>query len=72
MNYRFQNMKHFLKFFTTLFIIAIMSNQVWSGAWVQKKEGYYLKISANYFETGKEFNYQGDKLNILEERLIYD
>jgi len=45
--------------------------QAYAGAWTQKKRGYYFKLSANYLHTTKEFNHEGDKLDIFQERLVY-
>ncbi len=42
-----------------------------AGAWTQKKHGYFLKISTNYLFTTKEFNHEGTRLDIFQERLIY-
>ncbi len=35
-----------------------------AGAWVQKRHGYYFKLSANYLYATDEFNHEGDKQNI--------
>ena len=43
------------------------SLKLFSGAWVQKKNSYYLKLAASYLRTGKEFNHLGRQQNILEE-----
>lgn len=42
-----------------------------SGAWTQKKNGYYLKFSANYLTTDKERNFTGQKFPIFHERLNF-
>lgn len=42
-----------------------------AGAWPQKKSGYFLKWSVNYLFTTREFNHEGRKLAIFQERLVY-
>ncbi len=46
-------------------------NLLFAGAWSQKKNGYYLKFSANYLLSNREFNHEGDKLEIFEEQLAF-
>jgi hypothetical protein len=36
-------------------------------AWVQPKDGYYFKLSASYFYTDEQYNYQGDLEPIAKE-----
>jgi hypothetical protein len=36
-----------------------------AGAWVQKKDGYYLKVSSSYLSSAREFNVDGDEVDIL-------
>ncbi len=50
----------------------ITPNLVVSGAWVQKKHGFYFKLSGNYFLATKEFNHEGRRLKIFQERIIYE
>jgi hypothetical protein len=41
------------------------------GAWVQKKNSYYFKVSSSYLFTEKELNFDGEEVDILsgEDRL---
>ncbi|MFQ5606218.1 MAG: hypothetical protein ACE5HS_23345 [bacterium] len=43
-----------------------------AGAWVQPKRGFYFKLSSNYLLTTKEFNHEGKRLDIFQERIIYE
>lgn len=54
-----------------LTLSAVAFSNAYAGAWTQKKHGYYLKLSVNYLHTTKEFNHEGDKLNIFQERIVY-
>ena len=58
--------------FACLVANLITPNLVLSGAWVQKKHGFYFKVSGNYFLTTKEFNHEGRRLDIFQERIIYE
>jgi len=60
------------KLLMLILLLTLLPASMQAGAWVQKKGGYYLKISGNYLRTTQEFNHRGDKLNILEERLIFE
>lgn len=60
----------FLIFVFLLFYSAIDS--LWGGAWSQKKNGYYLKTSANFLYTNQEFNHLGEKVNILKDFIVYE
>ncbi|RMD93528.1 MAG: hypothetical protein D6814_15540, partial [Calditrichaeota bacterium] len=51
--------------------LVFMPRNSFAGAWTQKKHGYFLKISTNYLYTTKEFNHEGDKLDIFQERVVY-
>lgn len=59
-------------FFACLVTNLITPNLVVSGAWVQKKHGFYFKVSGHYFFTTKEFNHEGRQLDIFQERIIYE
>jgi hypothetical protein len=52
-------------------ILLVCQNQVIAGAWVQRKHGYYFKLSGNYLLATKEFNHEGERLDIFQERIIY-
>ncbi len=54
-----------------LLIILLSPSIVRAGAWVQQKNGLYLKISANYLFTTREFNHLGEELAIFQERLAF-
>ncbi len=58
------NSKYLITFILNLIFIF---NDVFAGAWVQKKNGYYLNITASYLFTRKEFNHKGEKRDILED-----
>ena len=53
--------------FLALLILIGSSDQVRSGAWVQSKRAYYLKLSSSYLSTTREFNYRGARLDLFEE-----
>ncbi len=53
------------------FICLLLHAQLFAGAWTQKKNGLYLKISSNYLYTTQEFNHVGDKLEIFQERFAF-
>lgn len=71
----------FVKFFTSsrisLWLIIVICcqflwvNQLFPGAWTQKKGGYFLKVSGNYLFAKHEFNYLGKRINILEDYEVY-
>ncbi len=52
-------------------MIAGNSSKAMAGAWPLKKQGLYLKLSSSFFHTSKEFNHEGDRLDIFQERIIY-
>ncbi len=52
--------------------MVFLSQVAFAGAWTQKKKGYFLKLSVNYLFTTKEFNHEGKKLDIFQERIIYE
>lgn len=54
-------------FIFILLFWASFSTTLHSGAWGQKKKSYYLKFAASYLRSGKEFNYLGQKQDILGE-----
>ncbi len=57
-----------------LFFVAalcLMVSEARAGAWVQSRHGYYFKLSANYLFTTREFNHEGERLDIFQERLVY-
>ncbi len=49
----------------------MLISQLFAGAWVQKKNGYYLRIYSSYLFATEEFNYQGDQQELFEEHLGY-
>ncbi len=50
-----------------LLILIGSSDSVRSGAWVQSKRAYYLKLSSSYLSTTREFNYRGVRMDLFEE-----
>jgi hypothetical protein len=46
-------------------LVAFAAPAAFSGAWVQKSQSYYFKISASYLYSEKELNFDGDKVDIL-------
>ena len=50
----------------------LLTHNLFGGAWVQKEGEYFFKLSTHYLRTNYEFNYNGDRLKILEERLIFN
>ncbi len=59
----------FLIIFIVMFVFII--SDIHAGAWTQKVGGYYIKFESSYLKAAEEFDYNGDKLNILEEQFIY-
>lgn len=60
------------KIIFVLFLSFVLTQStVFAGAWAQKKKGYYLKFSANYLLSNREFNHEGDELEIFEEQLAF-
>lgn len=60
------------RFYQYLFVVLIFGNLLWAGAWGQKRGGYYLKVSGNYLYTTKEFNHEGNKIDILKDFIVYE
>jgi hypothetical protein len=55
-----------------LLISIIFFHSGFSGAWTQKKNGYYFKIAGSYFLTRNEYNFQGEIQKIREDLGIYE
>ena len=51
----------------TLLLSALLPSPTLAGAWVQNKDGYFLKISSSYLFTRKELQRNGDSQDIFEE-----
>ena len=64
-------MNYFKLFIIILVLLPSVKSNILAGAWTQKVGGYYFKIETSYLKATKEFNHNGDELNILEERFIY-
>jgi len=63
---------NFFKLFITILVFLLgVKSTIQAGAWTQKVGGYYFKIETSYLKATKEFDHNGDKLNILEEQFIY-
>lgn len=62
-----------LKLFYTVIVVITFCHirPLIAGAWTQSQGGYYLKIETSYLYTTTEFNHEGKKLDILEEKFIY-
>ncbi len=58
--------------FVVILIPIIVPELLVAGAWVQRKHGLYLKLSTSYLLTTKEFNHAGKRLNIFQERIIFE
>lgn len=58
--------------FLHICILFVWHSQLFAGAWVQRKHAYYFKLSASYLYTTKEFNHEGERLDIFQERIIYE
>jgi hypothetical protein len=43
------------------------TSAVHAGAWTQRRNGYYLKWSGNFFSTASEYNHSGDRRPIFDE-----
>lgn len=50
-----------------LLILIGSSDSVRSGAWVQGKRAYYLKLSSSFLSTTRGFNYRGVGMDLFEE-----
>jgi hypothetical protein len=48
------------------FVVAALAPPAYPGAWVQKRGGYYFKVSGAYLSTTKEYNFKGDRVNIRQ------
>lgn len=57
---------------TVVLFVTAGNSKIYAGAWPQKKHGIHLKLSSSYFHTTKEFNHEGDRLDIFQERIIYE
>ncbi|MHA2055379.1 MAG: hypothetical protein ACW99F_17505 [Candidatus Hodarchaeales archaeon] len=60
----------FLSFFVLFILLPFF--EIYAGAWVQPKKGYYFKISTNYLFTREEFNHKGEKRGIREELVVFE
>ncbi len=52
-------------------LIILVHTQIYAGAWVHKKNGYYFRLYSSYLFATEEFNYRGDKQDLYEEHLGY-
>jgi hypothetical protein len=61
----------FVKFLTAssvaAFVLALQLSTVHAGAWVQKKHGYFFKLSGSYLYTTQEYDNQGIIQEIRED-----
>jgi hypothetical protein len=66
-------MKHNHLALTLILVIVIINiyAHLHAGAWVQKKDGYYLRIYSSYLFATEEFNHRGEKLDLYEEQFAY-
>ena len=63
---------NYVKLFIIIQVLLLsVKSTTQAGAWTQKVGGYYFKIETSYLNATKEFNHNGDELNILEEQFIY-
>ncbi len=54
-----------------LTIVVFLGSSVYAGAWVQKKNKYFMRVYTSYLFANEEFNYRGDELELYEEHLGY-
>lgn len=52
-------------------LFLLLFQVAWAGAWVQKKGGYYVKVSSSYVQTSKEFDFNGTQKTLFEDLEIY-
>jgi hypothetical protein len=45
--------------------VACLPVDALAGAWLQKRDSYYFKVSASYLSSTKELNFDGDEVDIL-------
>lgn len=60
----------FFRFILIIFVMVLPS-LIFGGAWVQKKNVYFLRVYSSYLFSSREYNYQGDELDLYEEHLGY-
>jgi len=54
-----------------LICVFFFSQIAGAGAWVQKKGGYFFKLSGSYLSTRKEFNNVGEKVDLFRDLEVY-
>lgn len=54
---------------TACVLVQIVAGEAYGQAWLQKKDGYYLKFVGSYFYTEEEFNFRGNRQAIDAENL---
>ncbi len=54
-----------------LLLLFLMPTLLFAGAWTQKKGSYYLEVSSSYSQSGSEFDFRGDKQDILADFSFY-
>jgi hypothetical protein len=72
MENKFRYYLHLTVIFTIFFFLNLQITDAIGGAWAQRKNGYYLKMAGNYLYTNQEFNHLGDKVDILEDFVVYE
>ena len=55
-----------------LLAVVLLAARCSAGAWVQEQGSYFLKFGSSYFSATEEFNYLGDRLQILEEQTAFE
>ena len=60
------------RYSTTFLLLLIISETVFPGGWTQKRQGYYLKFSANYLDTATEYNHLGEQLDLFAEQFAFE
>ncbi|RMF56053.1 MAG: hypothetical protein D6748_14330 [Calditrichaeota bacterium] len=55
----------------TFLSLSFFSSTAEGGAWVQKRGGYYLKLTTSYFESSQEFDFKGHKKILFQDLEIY-
>ncbi|MFQ5650910.1 MAG: hypothetical protein ACE5IY_13290 [bacterium] len=52
--------------------LLLLAERAGAGAWPQHKHGLYFKLSSAYLHSTQEFDHNGDRLDIFQERIIYE
>lgn len=53
-------------------LLLLIASHAFAGAWTQKKNGYYLKLSGGYLSTTQDINAAGDRVSKAGEGRLRD